>query len=141
MLVLLVGKEDVDIKIKQIGTTVVNGSTGGTKPWIGVDGQIGACNVDKFGYIVKENRALNQCVGDMKADGAVALIYCSQLDNKSFDEHASELLPTYFHGASVGTALQMVKSECDSKIEEEDSEEDDVEEEDAVEGKKAPAEE
>ena len=55
-------------------------------------------------------------------------MYLSQLDDKSFDEHASEVLPTYFHGASVDTALQMVKHEYDSKVEEEDSEEGVIEE-------------
>ena len=81
---------------------------------------------------------MNQHVGDTKAAEAVALMYCLHLDKKLLDEHASEVLPTYFHEVSVDTALQMVKSEYDSNHEEEYSDEDDVEEEDVVERKKGP---
>ena len=70
---------------------------------------------------------------------AVVLMYHWHPDNKSLDEHANEVLPTYFHEVSVDTALQMVKSEYDSNVEEEDNDEDDVEEEDVVEEKKGPA--
>ena len=72
---------------------------------------------------------MDQHVGDMKVAGAVSLMYESQLDDKSFDEHENEVLPTYFHSVSVDTSLQIVRSEYDSNIEEEDSDEDDVEEE------------
>ena len=56
MLVLLEGKEDVDvIEIKQIGIIIANNFTSVTKAWKGEDERVGAHNVAKFGYIVKEN--------------------------------------------------------------------------------------
>ena len=61
--------------------------------------------------------------------------------DKLFDRHASEVLPTYFCGTSVDTALQIFKSEYDSIVEEEYRDDDIVEEEDVGDEKKAPAEE